>query len=160
MLYKTQGDRPSALGSCSIATGWVGQKAFTVSAVDGVGNVATESVAYDVTYNICRLYESTRAYKSGSIAPIKLQLCDATSANVSSLAVAITAVGVRRTSPDAAEVVQDAGNANPDSNFRYDTTLDGYIFNLSTRDLATGAYELGRIVAGDPEPHTASFSAR
>ncbi len=143
-----------------IDTGSVGTKTFTVSASDSMGNAMSGSVGYDVAYNICRLYDSTKSYKSGSVAPIKLQLCNATGANVSSLEIAITATGVRQTSSDAAQAVQDAGNANPDSNFRYDPTLGGYIFNLATRDLATGTYELTLTVAGDPQPHTVPFSIR
>ena len=41
---------------------------------------------------------------------------------------------------------KDSGNANPDYTFRYDATLGGtgggYIFNLSTKGLASGQYVL------------------
>jgi hypothetical protein len=52
--------------------------------------------------------------------------------------------------------VDDAGNANPDSNFRFDGGLGpngGYIFNLKTTGLATGTYVLTFTVAGDPTTH-------
>ena len=41
----------------------------------------------------------------------------------------------------AASVI-DAGNANPDSTFRYDASLAGYVFNLSTKGLEAGRYVL------------------
>jgi len=42
-------------------------------------------------------------------------------------------------------MIDDAGNANPDSDFRFDPTLGtsgGYIFNLKTTGLTTGTYNL------------------
>ena len=54
----------------------------------------------------------------------------------------------------------DAGNANPDANFRYDATLGGYIFNLSTRNLAPGTWELRFTIGGDSVPYAIRFSLR
>ena len=47
--------------------------------------------------------------------------------------------------------LEDAGNANPDFNFRYDVTLGpsgGYIYNLKTTGLASGTYMLTFTIAG------------
>ena len=58
----------------------------------------------------------------------------------------------------ASEVIQASGNANPDDNFRYDSTLGpsgGYIFNLSTKGLTTGIYALSFTAGADPATHTA-----
>jgi hypothetical protein len=55
--------------------------------------------------------------------------------------------------------VEDAGNANPDSNFRYDATLGpsgGYIFNLQTSGLRTGGYSLTFTAGG---ASSSSYSA-
>ena len=54
----------------------------------------------------------------------------------------------------------DSGNANPDSNFRYDTTLGGYIFNLSTSGLGTGTYTLSFTAGSDPTTHAVQFQVR
>ena len=62
----------------------------------------------------------------------------------------VSAVEVRRTSDATIGTFADAGNANPDLNFRYDATIGtggGYIFNMSTKALTPGKYEL-RIEAG------------
>lgn len=49
--------------------------------------------------------------------------------------------------------VVDSGNANPDYTFRYDATLGGtgggYIFNLSTKGLASGQYVLSFYVGSE-----------
>ena len=50
--------------------------------------------------------------------------------------------------------IVDSGNANADFNFRYDFTLGGsgggYIFNLSTKRLASGQYLLSFYAGNDP----------
>ena len=114
-------------------------------------------------FNICLLYDPTRAHRSGSTIPIKLQLCDA-SGNLSSPNIVLIALNVQLVSSAAPGVVEDSGNANPDSNFRYDASLGGtggYIFNLSTRGLATGTYNLNfKVVGSDPTIYTAPFQVR
>ena len=50
-------------------------------------------------------------------------------------------------------MIENDGNANPDYTFRYDPTLGGtgggYIFNLSTKELASGQYLLSFYVGSD-----------
>ena len=114
-------------------------------------------------FNICLLYDPTRAHRSGSTIPIKLQLCDA-SGNLSSPNIVLTALNVQLVSSTAPGPVEDSGSANPDSNFRYDASLGGtggYIFNLSTRGLATGTYNLSfKVVGADPTIYSAPFQVR
>jgi hypothetical protein len=59
--------------------------------------------------------------------------------------------------------VEDSGNANPDDNFRYDRTLPGYIFNLSTKPLVNGTWKLSFRSSNDPagaSPYTAGFGVK
>jgi hypothetical protein len=148
----------------NIDTASVGTKTFAVNATDTAGNVAALSVTYTVanSFEVCLLYDPTRAAKSGSTLPIKIQLCGPSGANLSSQAVAVTALSVRRVSDATTSQVLDAGNANPDSNFRFDPTLSGggYIFNLSTRGLSPGTYALTFVAAGDPIVHEIPFVVR
>jgi hypothetical protein len=51
-------------------------------------------------------------------------------------------------------------NANPDSDFRYDGTLPGYIYNLKTTGLATGTWKLTFTVSGDPTAYSIQFDVR
>src|SRR5436190_21321687 len=83
-----------------------------------------------VNFGICVLYDQTKAAKSGSTIPIKLQLCNSAGVNQSSPNVVVTAVGVRMISVTAWGEVEDAGNANPDFNFRYSSGM--YMYNLQT----------------------------
>src|SRR5258708_1638388 len=57
--------------------------------------------------------------------------------------------------------LDSAGSSNPDSNFRFDSTLGtsgGYIFNLDTSGLAAGTYALSFTVSGDLTLHSAQFA--
>ena len=151
------GPVPSGTG---ILTGAVGSHSFSVAAADNVGNSSTWSVQYSVSYNICPLYDQTKAVKSGATIPVKLQLCDAASANVSDPTIPVTTVQLVPVSSGATSEVQDAGNANPDNNFRYNASLAGYIFNLKTRGLPTGTWKLEFTAGADGVTHAVQFQVR
>jgi hypothetical protein len=76
---------------------------------------------------------------------VKFYLCDTSGRDVSSSAIVVKAISVAPTAGAITGVVEDSGNANPDSNFRFDPTLGpsgGYIFNLSTKALAPATWRL------------------
>jgi hypothetical protein len=131
-----------------------------VDASDKAGNTSSQSVGYKVAYSICVLYDQSKAHKLGSTVPIKLQLCGATGANASTAAVVPVVTGLTQSDSTASGDVADTGNANPDAGFRYDATLNGYIFNLSTKGLATGTWILRFTVPGDPVSHAVQFDVR
>jgi hypothetical protein len=121
-------------------------------------NPASGAGTLTVSFTIVPLYDQSRAFKSGSTIPVKMQLSSAAGQNVSSASIIVTAVRVVQTSTNAVSDVQDSGNANPDNNFRFDGT--GYIFNLSTKGLAIGSYNLEFTISGDPVTHSLSFQLR
>lgn len=119
--------------------------------------------SFTVGYGVASLFDATRAVKSGSTLPVKLRLTDASGADLSSAGIVLTAIRVDLVSTVATAAVQESGNANPDSNFRFDESLGesgGYIFNLSTKGLVTGTYNLVFMVSGDPAPHAITFQVR
>jgi len=116
-----------------------------------------------LAYNVCLLYDSSKAVKSGATIPIKLQLCDSNGTNLSASNVVIHATSITQVSTSIGGLVQDAGNANPDSNFRYDATLGGsggYIFNLKTTGLSTGSYNMNFTVGSDSSSYAAKFQVK
>ncbi len=155
---------PSCVGSVpnsvGIDTASVGPKSFTVNANDAAGNHSTASVSYSVGYNVCLLYDPTRAARSGSTLTIKIDLCDAAGANRSASSIVVTAIGIRKLSDTTMSEVADAGNANPDSDFRFDAALGGYIFNLKTTGLTTGTYALAFTATSDATTHDVMFSVK
>lgn len=166
------GDGGSGVANCAgpvasgaaINTASVGNYTFTVNSADSVGNIsAPQVISYSVTYNVCILYDPTRSVQSGATIPLKLDLCNADNADVSSPSVMVRATSLTQLSSNASLVIQDSGNANPDNDFRYDSTLGltgGYIFNLSTKGLATGSYALSFTAGTDPATHTIIFQVR
>lgn len=140
-----------------------GSKTFTVSAADNVANATSQSVSYTVGFGLRLLYDQTKAVKSGSTIPIKIQLVDALGNNMSSAAIVVHAMSLVQITTTASETINDAGTSNPDANFRFDASLGsngGYIFNLKTTGLSTGTYSLGFTVNSDPNVYTVQFAVR
>jgi hypothetical protein len=148
----------------NIDTSSAGSKSFSVSATDNVGSVASpQSVAYTVGYGVIALFDQTKAAKSGSTIPIKVQLVDVLGHNVSSAALAVHAVSLIQIATSAPQTINDAGNSNPDANFRFDSSLGaggGYIFNLKTTGLPMGTYRLSFIVDNAPGIYSVQFAVR
>ena len=92
--------------------------------------------------------------------PIKILLVDAGGANVSSSATIAHAVSVIQTGSQGSAALEDAGNSNPDFDFRYDQTLGGYIFNLETKGFGTGTYQLNFVAGNSPMIYSMSFQVR
>jgi hypothetical protein len=114
-------------------------------------------------YNVCLLYDPTKAVKAGSTVPIKLELCDRNGNHLSSPSITLHALSVTQTSTSISGVFEDAGNANPDDNFRFDSSLGaagGYIINLKTTGLTTGTYSLNFTVTDDTFVYTAPFQVK
>ncbi len=146
-----------------IDTASVGVKTFTVNATDSHNLSSSQSVNYTVAYGVCPQYDKTRSVKSGSRIPIKLELCDINGVDRSASGIVVHATGVVMASSNAAQTLQDAGDANPDNDFRFDSTLGtsgGYIFNLSTKGYPSGTFNLQFTAGDDPTIHTASFQVR
>ncbi len=151
------------LANGASATSQVGPRTLTVNATDVAGNPRALSVTYTVQYAICVLYDQTKAVKRGAVIPIKLQLCDAGGADVSASTVIVHATGVVPLSAQPTGDLVDAGNANPDNDFRFDLTLGptgGYIYNLATTPLATGIWQVNFTAGNDPIPHGVQFQVR
>jgi hypothetical protein len=112
-------------------------------------------------YSVKALYDQTKSHKSGSTVPIKIQIVDAAGVNVSSSSILVTATGLTRLDNSASAIVDDSGSADsPDNNFRYDSTLAGYIFNLSSKGLTTGTWVLSFTVGANPTPKSVRFDIK
>jgi uncharacterized protein len=119
---------------------------------------SSDTATLSVSFNICLLYDPTKAVKSGATYPIKLQLCDVNGNNVSSVDTVLHAVNVEQISSSAFGDVITTGNANPDNNFRFDNGY--YILNLKTTGLTTGTYKLYFTAGDDPVLHSVEFQVK
>ena len=108
----------------------------------GTGSSPSQSVT--VLYGLNALFAQTgsgRSYKLGSTVPVKLQLLDAYG-NASSPSLGVHAMELTQVDTSASATVLAPGSSNPDSDFRYDASLAGYQFNLSTKNLQAGTWKL------------------
>lgn len=155
-----------ATTSCdALDTSSVGTKQVTCSATDNAGNTVSGTFSYTVGYEVALLYDKNKSYKLGSIAPLKVQLRDANGNNVSAAGIVVSAGAAAKQDGSASSVLaSDAGNANPDSNFRYDPTLGGtggYIYNFQTKGFSSGTWQLSFAVNGATNPaYTITFDVR
>jgi hypothetical protein len=79
-----------------INTSTIGQKSFTVTGTDSVGNFRSKTVTYYVGYKVCLLYDPNTPFRvNTSTIPIKLQICDAFGKNLSSASITLTAVALQ-----------------------------------------------------------------
>lgn len=97
------------------------------------------------------LFDQTQARRAGSVVPIRLQVLDSQGNNISSPSLVLTVTGlVHKDGSAVTSVVEDAGNANPYSAFRFDESLEGYAYNLGSKRLSVGSWELQFTARGDP----------
>jgi len=129
---------------------------------EGSGNIIVK-LNIGPRYSTCLLYDPTKAVHSGATEPLKLELCDGSGNDLSSASITIHAIGITQASTSISGEVEDSGNANPDNDFRFDPTLGGtggYIFNLSTKGLSTGTYNLNFTATGDSFVYSAPFQVK
>jgi hypothetical protein len=140
----------------------LGSHTFTVTSTDNLGNgprylSSLYSVEYSLTCGRSVLQPLqqvndpsglTKRYKLGSTLPIKFQLCDYNNKPVAT-AIAKLSITQISTSVDSGDVLVnlDSGSSNDNTNvFRYDSTAQQYIYNLSTKSTAfpwaTGTYKI------------------
>ena len=151
-------DGGSGLASCAgnvangtgIDTTSVGNKTFTVTGTDNVGNVRALTVPYIVTYKICLQYDPTVPFHGNSV-PIRLRLCDANNVNVSAPGTIVHATVIN---PGA---ITPTSIANPTNDFLFNSGQGGYVYVLNARTLPDGSYTLDFTVTGDPITHSAPF---
>ncbi|HEX8150251.1 MAG TPA: MBG domain-containing protein [Pyrinomonadaceae bacterium] len=152
LTFATPATAASGVGNYPVTPSGLTSPNYSITYVDGT---------LSVTYGVCALYDPEKAAQSNSTLPIKLQLCNAGAADVSTPGAVVQATGVVMISTQIPAQLADSGNANPDFNFRYVAGTPGaYIFNLSTKEYTPGTYLLNFVVSGDPVPHAVKFSVR
>jgi hypothetical protein len=112
----------------------------------------------ETLYAVCPLFEQSRSHRLGSTVPVRIQLCEPDGTNLSSPSLVVTATALVKVDGTASTALaEDSGNANPDNDFRYDDSLQGYIYNLATRGLSAGTWELQFTVSGQPATYAVRF---
>ena len=84
------------------------------------------SVSHQIRYSVCPLHDSNIPMKEEAAYSITIQLCDPAGNNMSSPPTVVHALRVTQTSSNTPIELYDTRNANPDFDFRYDSSLIGY----------------------------------
>ena len=141
----------------------VGVKTFTVDAEDNVRNKSSLTLNYSVIYDWGGFLppikaDGTSVLKLGSTVPVKFWLKGG-SAGVSTAGGAITVAKV--TNDVAGDAVDGTSTsaATTGNLFRYDSTSDQYVFNLATKGLEAGTYQI-KVVLNDDMSYTVNIELR
>jgi hypothetical protein len=152
--------------SCDKASGSafaLGVTTVTCTATDKAGNKDTKSFTVTVTAAWSNVLQPVNVdgssmFKLGSTVPVKFQLTGA-SAGISNLSGRLY---LQRVGAGATGTVLEAvstSNATTGNLFRYDATSNQYVFNLGTKTLSAGTYQL-RIDLGDGVSRTVNITLR
>lgn len=156
----TSDEKLSDISTSSSGESWV-----VWAAVDPVTNSddvwAASFSLPETLYAVCPLFDQSRSHRLGSTVPVRIQLCEPDGTNLSSPSLVVTATALAKVDGAASTALAaDSGNANPDNDFRYDASLEGYIYNLTTRGLSSGTWELRFTVSGQPATYAVLFDIR
>ena len=165
----TDEDGGSGLASCAgpatLDTSSIGTRTFGVTTTDEAGNSRIEEISYRVVYAYGEIREPINAdgssvFKAGSTVPVKFRITDFAGEPVTAAEARLATLSTYDFDGTVPELEQEAttqGNANTGDLFR--PSAGQYVYNLSTRGMAPGSYQLF-IRLDDGKQYTAVFSLR
>ena len=138
----------------SVLVSEIGEHTLTVKAVDGAGNPRTTEFSFNAIYGSGGFLPPINAdgsgiYKLRRTIPIKFQLTDANDQFISTANPALT---IKKISSEilGEEIVElPIIYANADDTFRYDAISNQYIYNLSTKTITVGTWQLSVTIRYD-----------
>jgi hypothetical protein len=164
-------DALSTLATClgSVATGAnidtasVGNKDFQVTATDVAGNQSNLNHAYKVQYATGQCLggpgrqilqpinaDGSSVFKKGSTVPAKFRVCDANGVSIGTPGTVTDFKLVKKVSGLDEEIVSEpVFSTTPDTEFRWSSTDEQWIYNMATKNLATNTTFHYRIFLND-----------
>jgi hypothetical protein len=136
-----------------------GTKVVSCSATDAAGNTATKTFEIHVVYPWSGFLQpinvdGSSLFKIGSTIPVKFSLSGITNATATLSLTKLSSSSVGTDLETTSTATADPGNA-----FRYDVTTDQYVFNLATKTLTAGTYQL-RVDLNDGVARTVVISLK
>lgn len=125
----------------NIDTSTVGEHTFTVSATDNAGNTQVNNITYYVRYNFGGFQAplgNNKVFKTGGTIPIKFQLIDYNGNIINNAVVHLYVAKITDDIIGTDESATSTSNADTGNLFRYDSTNNIYIYNLSTQNNPLG----------------------
>ena len=129
---------------------------------DGIGDVCDSTPG--VTYAFSGVLQPINAdgssiFKLGSTVPVKFQLTDASGVSVTTAAANLYVSKVSDGVAGSEVEAISTSSATSGSLFRYDSTSDQYVFNLGTKGLSSGTWQL-RIALDNGTSHFVNISLK
>ena len=151
-------------GTIALDTSTVGPKTVTITSVDLAGNETTKTVNYRVVYSFLGILQpintdGSSVFKLGSTIPVKFQLKDAQGSYVSAAVAKLTYVKTGSSIASSVNEAVSTAASTTDNFFRYDAFAEQYIFNLSTKGLSEGIYQL-KITLDDGQTYNVQIGLR
>ncbi len=155
-IAKAEGTLPPGV---ALDAGTVGEHAFTVTASDLAANQANLTVTYYVRYAYSGILPPIRSdgksvFKLGQTVPVKFRLQDASGECVGGAIARLYLLNSGREIEAVATSTATHGNF-----FRYDSREKQFVFELATRDLWAGIWQL-RIALDDGTSYMTSITLR
>jgi lysophospholipase L1-like esterase len=163
------GDNESGLasdpsGTVLINTSTVGAKTTSATAADNVGHSTAGSCVTAVQYGFSGVLQpidqdGSSIFKMGSTVPVKFRLTDVLGASAGSAVAKLTVAKISNAiEGDHVEAVSTSA-ATTGNLFRYDAVAQQYIFNLATKPLSSGTWNL-KITLDDGTTYTQEISLK
>ena len=133
------------------------------TATDKAGNAARGSFTVNVTYAWSGVLQPINAdgssiFKQGSTIPMKFKLTGA-SAAITDLPAKLAVTPINNAILGTEQEASSTAAPDAGSTFRYDSASGQYTFNLATKSLAVGTYQV-RIDLGDGKTNTVNISLK
>lgn len=131
----------------AVDTSTVGIKTFNVVAADNAGNQITKTVTYYVIYKYSGILppvktDGSSVFRLGSTVPVKFQLQDASGIFVNNAVAKLYVAKIDNGIVGEEKEAISTSAAATGNLFRYDNTENQYIFNLATKGLSAGTWQL------------------
>ncbi|MFH0712813.1 MAG: PxKF domain-containing protein [Candidatus Jorgensenbacteria bacterium] len=141
-----------------------GRHTIEIRAEDFVGNISTETVNFDVVYNFGGLLPPVRTdgrgvYKGSRTLPVRFQLTDINNQFISTAVAKLFIAKVEDGVVGIEEAPVSTSSADTANFFRYDQEENQYIYNLSTKTMPAGTWQL-KVALDDGKPHTVLISIK
>ncbi len=159
----------------NLDTASVGNKSFRVYTEDKAGNSKDLINNFKVQYlssGLCLNQDGhsvlqpintdgTSVFKQGSTIPVKFRVCDNNGASISNSGVVTGFSLIQTVSGTLVSTINEPVlSTTPESNFRWDTTNQQWIFNMSTKNLSAGETYSYKISLNDGTNIEFSFGLR
>jgi hypothetical protein len=160
-LDAATGSQPSG---AMLDTASVGERTLTVTARDSAGNVAERQVICHVRYTFSGILPpidpgGSSLFKLGSTVPVKFALTDASGRPVANAVAKLYLAPVVGGQAGTERPARPSGRSSDGNLFRYDREDAQYVYNLATKELAAGLWQL-RIELDDGSSHHVCLTLR